>query len=86
MFDFVRNHTRLVLGFLLLLIIPSFVFFGVEGYASFNSGSNVTVAKVDGRAVTREEWDRMHDRAVDRARRQSPGIDTQVFNTPQFRR
>ena len=86
MFDFVRNHTRLVLGFLLLLIIPSFVFFGVEGNASFNSGSNVTVAKVDGRAVTREEWDRMHDRAVDRARRQSPGIDTQVFNTPQFRR
>ncbi len=31
MFDFVRNNTRSALGALLLLIIPSFIFFGVEG-------------------------------------------------------
>jgi peptidyl-prolyl cis-trans isomerase D len=39
MFDFIRNHTRLTLGFLLLLIIPSFVFFGVEGYSKFTDGT-----------------------------------------------
>jgi hypothetical protein len=39
MFDFVRDHTRLALGFMLLLIIPSFVFFGVQGYSRFTDGS-----------------------------------------------
>ncbi len=86
MFDFIRDHTRLVLGAILLLIIPSFVFFGVEGYARFGDGSSETVAKVDGRSITRAEWDALHDRAVDRARRAQPGVDTQMFNTPQARR
>ena len=48
MFDFVRNHTRLALGFMLLLIIPSFIFFGIDGYTRFTDGGNTTVAKVDG--------------------------------------
>ncbi len=36
MFDFVRDNTRLMLGLLVLLIIPSFIFFGIEGYKGFN--------------------------------------------------
>ena len=73
MFDFVRNNTRIVLGALLLLIIPSFVFFGVEGYTQFRDGSNASVASVDGRSITRAEWERAHQRAVDRQRRENPG-------------
>jgi peptidyl-prolyl cis-trans isomerase D len=79
MFDFVRNNTRIVLGALLLLIIPSFVFFGVEGYTQFRDGSNASVARVDGRSITRAEWERAHQRAVDRQRRENPnatGLDT----------
>lgn len=79
MFDFVRNNTRIALGALLLLIIPSFVFFGVEGYTSFRDGSNASVASVDGRSITRAEWERAHQRAVDRQRRENPdatGLDT----------
>ncbi|MEY3272607.1 MAG: putative peptidyl-prolyl cis-trans isomerase PpiD, partial [Pseudomonadota bacterium] len=79
MFDFVRNNTRIVLGALLLLIIPSFVFFGVEGYTQFRDGSNASVASVDGRSITRAEWERAHQRAVDRQRRENPsatGLDT----------
>lgn len=72
MFDFVRNNTRIVLGALLLLIIPSFVFFGVEGYTQFRDGSNASVATVDGRSITRAEWERAHQRAVDRLRRENP--------------
>ncbi len=70
MFDFVRNHARLTLGFLLLLIIPSFVFFGIEGYSRFTGAGNETVAQVAGQKVTRAEWDQAHERVVDRARRQ----------------
>ncbi|MBP6763850.1 MAG: SurA N-terminal domain-containing protein [Rubrivivax sp.] len=85
MFDFVRNHTRLTLGFMLLLIIPSFVFFGVEGYRQFSDGSNTAVAKVDGRSITRAEWDNAHQRSIDRVRRQMPTVDVRTLDTPQAR-
>lgn len=86
MFDFIRNHTRLVLGFLLLLIIPSFVFFGVEGYARFNDAASETVAKVDGQNISRAEWDEAHKRFVDNQRRQAPTTDAAALDTPERRR
>lgn len=73
MFDFIRTHSRLTLGFLLLLIIPSFVVFGLEGYSRFGSAGNETVARVAGQGVTRAEWEQAHERIVDRARRQGDG-------------
>ena len=86
MFDFVRKHTRLTLGFLLLLIIPSFIFFGIDGYTRFTEGGNATVAKVDGQAITRAEWDQAHQRNVERARRESPTLDPKLLDTPQAKR
>ena len=85
MFEFVRNHTRLVLGFMLLLIIPSFVFFGIDGYTRSAGGGNTTVAKVDGVSITRAEWDSVHQRALDRVRRQNPGQDAKALDTPEMR-
>ena len=32
MFDFVRKHTKIMMGLMFLLIIPSFVLFGIDGY------------------------------------------------------
>ena len=86
MFDFVRNHTRLALGFMLLLIIPSFVFFGVQGYSRFSDATNDTVAKVDGQGIKRAEWDDAHKRQLDNVRRQAPGLDIAMFDTPERRR
>jgi peptidyl-prolyl cis-trans isomerase D len=86
MFEFVRTHSRLVLGFLLLLIIPSFVFFGIENYTRFTEGGNTTVAKVDGVTITRAEWDQAHQRNVERIRRQSPQVDAKLLDTPEARR
>ena len=86
MFDFFRDHTRVVLGFLLLLIIPSFIFFGVEGYSSFNDAANEAVAKVDGQKVSRGEWDEAHKRFIDNQRRQAPTQDTTALDTPERRR
>ncbi len=86
MFDFFREHTRLALGFMLLLIIPSFIFFGVQGYSQFTDGSNATVAKVDGQSISRNEWDDAHKRYVDQVRRQSPTADLAQIDTPQLRR
>ena len=85
MFDFVRTHTRLALGFMLLLIIPSFVFFGIDGYSRSSGGGNTTVAKVDGVSITQAEWESVHQRAVDRVRRQNPGQDAKSLDTPEVR-
>jgi peptidyl-prolyl cis-trans isomerase D len=86
MFDFVRNHTRLALGFMLLLIIPSFIFFGVQGYSRFNDATNETVAKVDGQSISRAEWEDSHKRYVDQLRRQAPNLDPAKIDSPQLRR
>ena len=86
MFDFVRNHTRLALGFMLLLIIPSFVFFGIQGYSRFTDASNTAVAKVDGQSITRSEWDDAFKRRLDQVRRQNPNADPAQLDNPQLRR
>ncbi len=86
MFDFVRTHTRLFQGLLVLLIFPSFVFFGVQGYSSFTSESNAKVAQVDGRGITRVEWDAAHQRNVERLRQQMPGVDVKLLDTVEMRR
>ncbi|MBI3155655.1 MAG: SurA N-terminal domain-containing protein, partial [Burkholderiales bacterium] len=86
MFDFIRSHSRLMLGLVVLLIIPSFVFFGIQGYTSFTDAANAAVAQVDGRKITRAEWDAAHQRAIDRLRQQMPGVDVNLLDTPQMKR
>ena len=65
MFDFVRSHTRLLQGLLVLLIFPSFVFFGVQGYSSFTDKSNVAVAKVAGVEIKQSELDASHREQIE---------------------
>ena len=86
MFDFVRSHTRLFLGIVVLLIIPSFVFFGVQGYSSFTDGANTKVAEVDGRGITQVEWDAAHQRNIERYRQQMPNIDVRLLDSPTVKR
>lgn len=84
MFDFVRKHTRLMQLLLFILIVPSFVLFGLEGYNRFQEGGEV-VAKVDGREITQGEWDNAHRSEVDRLRRQMPNLDAKLLDSPEAR-
>ncbi|WP_050478821.1 SurA N-terminal domain-containing protein [Herbaspirillum rhizosphaerae] len=86
MFEFIRNHQRLMQFLLLLLIVPSFAFFGVQGYSGFGDGDNA-VAKVAGQTITKEEWDAAQRQQLERLRQMAGGqIDTKVFDTPEARR
>jgi peptidyl-prolyl cis-trans isomerase D len=82
MFDFVRNNTKIMMGLLFLLIIPSFVMFGLEGYSRFND-QGAAVAKVNGNKISQGEWDAAHKREVDRIRSSMPNIDVKMFDTPE---
>ena len=87
MFEFVRKHTRILQFVLVLLIFPSFVFFGIQGYGKFAGGGNATVASIGrDRKVTLTELDAAHRRQVDGLRRQMPNIDVKLFDTPQMKR
>ncbi|TXG95557.1 MAG: peptidyl-prolyl cis-trans isomerase [Nevskiaceae bacterium] len=85
MFDFVRQHNRLFQFILLILILPSFAFVGMQGYTSMMGGANAGVASVDGRKITQAEWDAAHREQTERIRRQNPNVDAKLLDTPQVR-
>ena len=85
MFDFVRKHTKVLQALLTLLILPSFVFFGVQSYSSFMDGSNAGVATVDGQKISRAEFDAAHRNQTDRLRAQMPNVDLKEFDTAEAR-
>jgi peptidyl-prolyl cis-trans isomerase D len=84
MFDFVRKHTRVMQLLLFILIVPSFVLFGLEGYNRFREGGEV-VAKVDGREITQMDWDNAHKSEVERLRQQMPTLDPKLLDSPPAR-
>ena len=84
MFDLVRKHTKIMMGLMFLLIIPSFVLFGLEGYnRAQNKGT--AVAKVDGLEITQAEWDFAHKNEVDRVRESMPTLDVKLLESPEAR-
>ena len=84
MFDVIRNNTKALMFVLVLLIIPSFVLVGIQGYTHFRDG-NATVAKVAGTAITQAEWDAAHRTQVERIRAQSPSVDPKLLDSPEFK-
>lgn len=85
MFDFFRRHTRVLQFVLVLLIFPSFVFFGIQGYSGFTDGAQKTVAEVDGHKITQQEFEANLRERIEQARRQMPTLDVKLFDTPQMR-
>ncbi|MFG6460892.1 SurA N-terminal domain-containing protein [Roseateles sp. DXS20W] len=86
MFDFVRQHNRLFQFILLILILPSFAFVGMQGYTSMMGGANAGVASVDGRKITQAEWDVALREQGERIRRQNPNVDAKLLDTPEVKK
>ena len=81
MFDFVRKHTRIMQFLLFLLIFPSFVLFGIDGYNRFLDKGEA-VANIDGQKITQSELDNAHRNEVDRMRASMPNLDSKMFDSP----
>ena len=84
MFDFIRKHTKITMGLLFLLIVPSFVLFGLDGYTNSRDKSPV-VARVDGQEILQTEWDRAHSGEVDKLRASMPSLDAKLLDSPEAR-
>ncbi len=85
MFDFFRRHTRVLQFVLVLLVFPSFVFFGIQGYSRFSAGDQQSVAKVAGISISQGELDGVMRERLERARRQMPTLDPKLFESPEMR-
>ena len=86
MFDFIRSHIRVLFFAVIVLIVPSFVFFGVQGYGQFNDPAGLAVAEVGGQKITRAEWDAAHRRQTEQMRRQMPNLEAAFFDSPEVKR
>jgi peptidyl-prolyl cis-trans isomerase D len=84
MFEFVRKHTKVMMFVMFLLIIPSFVVFGISGYDRMREKGDA-VARVGSHDITQAEWDAAHRQEVDRIRARMPTIDVKLLDTPQAR-
>ena len=84
MFDSIRNNSKILMGLLFLLVIPSFVLVGIEGYSQFEDKGAV-VARVNGNKITQSEWDAAHQQEVDRIRASVPNIDPKMLDSAEAR-
>ena len=82
MFDLIRKNNRTLMFLLFLLIVPSFVLFGVEGYMGDKGAS---VARVNGEDILQSEWDATHRREVDQLRQSMPTVDPKVLDSAEAR-
>ena len=84
MFDAIRNKSKILMGLLVLLIIPSFVLFGIDGYSN-RSDRGAVVAQIGDLEITQQEWDAVHQQEVDRIRASMPNLDAKLLGSPEAR-
>ncbi|MDD2879219.1 MAG: SurA N-terminal domain-containing protein [Rhodoferax sp.] len=84
MFDIFRKHTKIMMMVLFLLIIPSFVLFGIDGYNRMKE-SDTAVARVGGHDITQSQWDSAHKTEADRVRASAPNVDVKLLDSPAAR-
>jgi peptidyl-prolyl cis-trans isomerase D len=82
MLEFIRTHRRLMQFLLLLIIFPSFAFFGLESYTRM-SDREPPVAKVAGQEISQREWDAAHARQLERFKQMfGDQVNPAMFDTP----
>lgn len=85
MFDSIRSHRRWLMLFLVVLVFPSFVFFGVQGYDRLMQSEDA-VARVGNQSITPQEFDAAQRERLDRMREMfGQNFDPKLFDTPQAR-
>jgi peptidyl-prolyl cis-trans isomerase D len=82
MFDLIRKHIKIMQVILFILIVPSFVLFGIDGYSRFRDQGDA-VAVVDGQSIRQNEWDAAHKSEIERVRASMPSLDPKLLDSPE---
>ena len=85
MFDFIRSHQKLMQILLLILIVPPFAFWGVDGYRKMGDATD-SVAKVAGASITQLEFQNAQRQQLDRYRQMlGAQFDAKMLDNDQAR-
>jgi peptidyl-prolyl cis-trans isomerase D len=79
MFDTIRKHQRLMQFALMLVIVPSFAFFGISSYSGFLD-KETDLVKINGKPITAQEVENSAKRQAERS-----GGNIQIAQSLQFR-
>ena len=79
MFNTIRKHQKLMQLALMLLIVPSFAFFGISSYSSFMD-KETDLVKINGKPITAQEVDNAAKRQAERV-----GGNPQITQSLPFR-
>ena len=85
MFEFVQRHNKIFQVLLFLLIVPSFVVVGLDGYNRM-SDSGEAVATVGGTSVSASEFQAALKAESDRVKQGNPTVDVKVFDSEAFKK
>ncbi|MDY0309186.1 MAG: SurA N-terminal domain-containing protein [Castellaniella sp.] len=84
MFDFIRTHQRLMQLILLILVVPSFVFFGISGYSFVTADS--ALVEIGRASVNRDEFIQAQRNQLQQMQESSQGrFDPALLDNPQAR-
>ncbi|MDL2283823.1 SurA N-terminal domain-containing protein [Oxalobacter sp. OttesenSCG-928-P03] len=84
MLELIRRNKLLTQIILLVFIVPSFIFFGVQGYDMLGDGN--APAKVDGKTISEQEWDNaQREQAGILRQRAGQQFDPKWIESPNFK-
>jgi peptidyl-prolyl cis-trans isomerase D len=84
MFDFIRNNRRFLQVVLLLLVLPSFVLFGIQGYSNINDGAYL--ASVGQQRISQADLDyAVRNRLEEVKKSVGDKYDAKLYDTPEAR-
>ncbi|TAK92103.1 MAG: peptidylprolyl isomerase [Burkholderiaceae bacterium] len=84
MFEYIRTHQKLMMVLLLVLIVPPFALFGIQGYSHFGSSADV-LAKVEGQKITQQLFDQQFHARLEGLRQGRADFDVSRYTTPAAR-
>lgn len=84
MFDFIRNNRRFLQFVMLVMILPSFVFFGIQGYNRMGDGDNL--ASIGQQNISQVEFDNSMRSQLERYKQMAgDNYDPKLVDTPVVR-
>lgn len=84
MLELIRRNKLMTQIILLVFIVPSFIFFGVQGYDLLGDGN--APAKVDGKNISEQEWENAQREQADMLRqRAGQQFDPKWIESPNFK-
>jgi peptidyl-prolyl cis-trans isomerase D len=83
MFDFIRNNRRFLQVVLLVLVLPSFILFGIQGYSNMGDANNLV--SVGQQRISQAELDNaVRNRLEEIKKTLGDKYDSKLYDTPEM--